>query len=256
MIYRYESLDSTNEEAKRMVAAADGGAPFGAVVIARRQTAGKGRRGRAFFSPEGDSLYASFVLPPGSHEFATVAAAVAVCRAIEAVRPGAGPRVKWVNDVLVDGRKVCGILAEGVGGADGLAAVVLGIGVNIGLREADFPPELRGVAGALDFSPAERDAFEDALIREVFSIGGCGEEAARSAEGQAGLDRMAVLEAYRGLSALNAGDPVAVFRAGTDEATAATVVGIADDGGLAVCYSDGRREVLRSGEVSVRAKIV
>ena len=186
----YDEVDSTNEAAKRLVrdnvaasgsehgaairesggAGQKGPTPsmselYGTVIVAKRQTAGKGRRGKSFVSPGGGSIYMSLILPPlenPAEQHITILAGVAVCEAIEkstAYKPG----IKGINDIIVEGRKVCGILAEGIPDA-----VILGIGVNINLEEKDFPEELRETAGALRLGKDERDRFFDALVETVF----------------------------------------------------------------------------------------
>jgi BirA family biotin operon repressor/biotin-[acetyl-CoA-carboxylase] ligase len=142
--------DSTNERARELARA---GAPHGTLVTAAEQSAGRGRQGRSWSAPAGRALLCSLVLrdPP---RLLPLAAGVAV-----ASLAGPGARVKWPNDVLLDGRKVAGILVEGRP-QEGWA--VLGVGVNVALREEDFPDELRGRAGTLGLAPAE---IEPALER-------------------------------------------------------------------------------------------
>ena len=165
-IVEFAELDSTNEEAKRMVRAAVNPAElFGAVITARSQSSGKGRRGRSFYSPETGSVYASFILPPPenfSEQVITPLAAVAVCEALEKTT-SCKPRVKWVNDVLIEGKKVCGILAESIPGA-----VVLGIGININLHDKDVPEDLKETVFSLKLNDSERTRFFDALVEAVF----------------------------------------------------------------------------------------
>jgi BirA family transcriptional regulator, biotin operon repressor / biotin---[acetyl-CoA-carboxylase] ligase len=128
---------STNERARELASA---GAPHGTLVTASEQTAGRGRQGRTWTAPAGRALLCSFVVrePP---RLLSLAAGVAVAEVA-----GAEARLKWPNDVLLSGRKVAGILVEGRP-AEGWA--VLGIGVNVAVRDEDFPPELRGRAGSL-----------------------------------------------------------------------------------------------------------
>ena len=131
-----DSADSTNLKVKEM---AQRGAAEGVTLIVDRQTAGRGRLGRQFHSPEG-GLYLSTLLRPAYAEGITCRAAVAAARAIESLCD-LRVDIKWVNDLYVNGRKVAGILAEGILDADGaLTAVVLGIGINVGAT--DFPDEL------------------------------------------------------------------------------------------------------------------
>ncbi|MCL1896273.1 MAG: biotin--[acetyl-CoA-carboxylase] ligase [Clostridiales bacterium] len=269
-VFEYDELDSTNDEAKRLVKEAviegqkepsplslplDG--LYGSVVTARRQNAGKGRRGRAFFSPGGDSVYASFILRPPerpAEQLITAFAAVAVCEAIEKTT-SCKPGIKWLNDIIVDGKKVCGILAEAVP-----QAVILGVGVNINLDEDDLPNNLRGTVGSLRMDAETRERFSDMLIESVFR---CTQDTTepspcvisprpehnRTVPLCSSYTAPALMDAYRARSIL-IGKPVYILR--EDEKTPATAVGVADDGGLVVQYENGGGATLRSGEVSVR----
>ncbi|MFN7980852.1 MAG: biotin--[acetyl-CoA-carboxylase] ligase [Vicinamibacterales bacterium] len=149
----FETTGSTNDIASAL--AADG-AEEGTVVIADAQTAGRGRRGRTWFSPPGAGLYVSVILSPSRASAAeravsllTIAAGVALSEAVERVT-GLAPAIKWPNDLIVERRKLAGILAEGVAQpqAAGLRAVVLGYGINVGA--AAYPPELADRVTALE----------------------------------------------------------------------------------------------------------
>lgn len=142
----FSELDSTNRYLKEL---AREGAKEGTVIIANQQSAGRGRLGRSFFSPENTGIYMSILLRPEIELQKSVRitsmAAVAVARAIEKVS-GIEAKIKWVNDIFLNGKKVCGILAEsGFNTMTGaLDYVVLGIGVNVGTIE--FPEELKEIA--------------------------------------------------------------------------------------------------------------
>jgi BirA family transcriptional regulator, biotin operon repressor / biotin---[acetyl-CoA-carboxylase] ligase len=140
----YRLTDSTNERAKDL---AIGGAPHGAIVTAEEQTAGRGRQGRAWVAPPGSALLLSVLLRDlgNAQAHLPLAAALAVCDACERAAP-VSCRIKWPNDVWIDGRKVAGILIEGRP-QEGWA--VLGVGVNLSTREGDLPPELRGIATSI-----------------------------------------------------------------------------------------------------------
>lgn len=144
----YSSLGSTNKTAKEMAIA---GAEHGTVIISDRQTEGRGRYLRNFFSPPG-GLYMSIIIRPEALLFAepttvTAFAAVSVCEAIEVISDKA-PKIKWVNDIFINGKKAGGILTEAVTDFEsgGLEWIVLGIGVNVYARREDFPAELRSSA--------------------------------------------------------------------------------------------------------------
>jgi len=146
---------STNARARELAAR---GAPHGTLVTAGEQTSGRGRQGRTWSAPSGRALLGSLVLrePP---RLLPLIAGVAVAEAV-------GPRalLKWPNDVLLDGRKVAGILVEG---RPQERWAVLGIGVNVALRESDFPPELRGRAVSMGLGPV---AIESILIQVLRAL--------------------------------------------------------------------------------------
>lgn len=152
----HAEVDSTQRAARELARA---GAPEGTVVIAERQTAGRGRLGRAWHSPAGLNLYCSIVLrprlaPPAAPQIALVAG-VAVAVAV-AGETGRRPGLKWPNDVLLDGRKVAGILTEMESEVERVHHVVVGIGVNLNAPRSAFPRELRAKAGSLLLATGRR----------------------------------------------------------------------------------------------------
>jgi len=165
----HEVVDSTNAIAETLARA---GAPDGTVVIADRQTAGRGRQGRSFFSPGGRGLYLSLLLRPRMpadqlhhHVFA---AAVAVAEAAAgALPPGLRIEIKWPNDVWVGGRKLSGINLPVQLEGERVASAVLGVGVNVNTRIEEFPEELRGLATSLyasGGSEVDRAHFAERLL--------------------------------------------------------------------------------------------
>jgi BirA family transcriptional regulator, biotin operon repressor / biotin---[acetyl-CoA-carboxylase] ligase len=214
----FRLTDSTNARAREL---ASRGAPHGTLVTAHAQSAGRGRQGRTWVGPPGRALLCSLVLrdPP---RLLPLAAGVAVADL-------AGPRaqVKWPNDVLLDGRKVAGILVEGRPG-EGWA--VLGIGLNVAVREDDLPSELRHTAGTLGLEP---DALEPTLRQLLELI-----DRSINAEPAAVLDRVRERDALRGR-------PV---RWANGEGVAG---GIDDDGRLLVQTNEGD-VALDAGEVHLR----
>ena len=164
----HERIDSTNNRAKALAAA---GAPHGTAVIADAQTGGRGRQGRSFFSPEHSGVYLTVILRPDCTAeqagMLTSLAAVAAARAVEAVS-GADVKIKWVNDLYLNGKKICGILSEaGFNPETGRPDwAVVGIGINAG-RMA-FPPELREIATSVgNETGAEPD--RNRLIAEILN---------------------------------------------------------------------------------------
>ena len=164
----FDEIDSTNDEAKRMLEKDD--AADGTCLIANHQSAGRGRQGHSFYSPADTGLYVSMVrtdrevLHPATLSKLTLAAAVATAEAIEEA-VGVSPQIKWVNDLYYRDRKVCGILTESVGWHDDRPrAVVIGIGINC--STALFPEELMETAGALttgDIDYVDRNRLAVAL---------------------------------------------------------------------------------------------
>lgn len=234
-----EETGSTNTLLKGMALE---GAPSGTVVIAHRQTAGKGRLGRSFHSPEGLGLYLSVLLRPRCAPEAVMCAtgmtAAAVCRAVEktcAARPG----IKWVNDLVLGGKKLCGILAETVMTEEGLA-LILGVGVNVHHGEADFPPEVACLATSLarEGFPASRSALAGALIGEMLEL-----------EKALGGDVSRWVEFYRA-RCVNIGRDVRLLW--SDQCRRARALDVDGRFGLVVRYENGEQETLRTGEVSVR----
>jgi BirA family transcriptional regulator, biotin operon repressor / biotin---[acetyl-CoA-carboxylase] ligase len=141
----YGSTDSTNTRARELAAA---GAPHGTIVTAGEQTAGRGRQGRTWTAPPGKALLYSAIVRPleERHAMLPLAVPLAVCEAAEHLNPDLECKVKWPNDIHVEGRKLAGVLIE-ARPQDGWA--VLGIGLNLSIEEDEFPPELRATAVSL-----------------------------------------------------------------------------------------------------------
>jgi BirA family biotin operon repressor/biotin-[acetyl-CoA-carboxylase] ligase len=166
VLHCHDELPSTSDVAKEL---AEDGAAHGEVVVADRQTAGRGRRGRSWVSPPGKNLYLSVVLRPelAPHRAPelTLLASVALCEAVRAA--GAEAVIKWPNDLLVGGRKVAGILTEMAADPDRVQWVVVGIGVNLNAAAEDFPDELRAEATSVAVGrggPVPRALFAAALL--------------------------------------------------------------------------------------------
>lgn len=237
-----DTVDSTNNEVKRRAEAA----PDGLAVLAETQTGGRGRRGRGFVSPKGRGLYLSVLLRPDCalEEVGALTAwtAVAVCDAVEqccGLRPG----VKWPNDVVLEGRKLCGILTELELEAESgrVRYVVVGAGINVSQTEAEFGPEVAPVAVSLAQvmdKPPRRASLAAAVLTALDRM-----YAAFPTQKQAYLAR------YRA-GCLTVGRPIRAVR--PDGMREGFAEAVDDSFALVVRWPDGRREALNSGEVSVR----
>ena len=167
-IYSYESLESTNITAREL---AIGGAGHGTIVLANSQTAGRGRFGRSFFSPKG-GIYMSMILQKSNlqnPDLVTVFAAVCVCEAIEKLT-NKKPQIKWVNDILLENKKICGISCEilpDLSVIEPAQKLILGIGVNF--TAFDLPDDIKQSAGSLFAFNETPNITKDQLISEIAS---------------------------------------------------------------------------------------
>ncbi|MCD8363607.1 MAG: biotin--[acetyl-CoA-carboxylase] ligase [Lachnospiraceae bacterium] len=236
-----ESVDSTNNYVKKL---AENGAEEGMLVLAEEQTGGKGRRGRVWETPKGKNIAMSLLLRPKIHPAhasqLTLLMAMAVGEAIRSCT-GLEAGIKWPNDVVVNDRKICGILTEMNTEVDYINYVVIGTGINVNQQE--FPEELREIAGSLRQN--------------------LGKETGRAAIVAASMDEMErlydIFRKTEDLSALkddynrccvNRGHGIRVMERG--EAYTGTTEGINDHGELVVCKDSGEEVLVYAGEVSVR----
>lgn len=240
----FEELDSTNNYLKAWT---DG--PDGAAVTAESQTAGRGRMDRSFQSPRGQGIYLSVLLrpglPPDRLPPVTALAGVAVCAAVERVC-GVRPGLKWPNDPVLNGKKLCGILTEMSLEAETgrVQSLVLGIGINVGQRPEDFSPEVREVATSLLQvlgKPVSRPQLTAALLEELD----------RAYAALLAGDLSEYLAAYR-RDCVNLGKTVQLIPFGGGARETARAVDIDGEFSLVVRGEDGKERTVRSGEVSVR----
>ena len=237
-----EEIDSTNSYLKREALA---GAPHGTAAAANCQTAGRGRMTRSFQSPPGKGVYLSVLLrpqlPPGELMGVTGMTAVAVCNAVERTA-GVRPGIKWTNDLVLNGRKLCGILTElALEGETGMTqSLIIGAGVNVSHTPEDFGPEVSKMATSLaqEGFPVSRAALAAAMIEELYRLSDA-----------LGRDTGAWVEDYR-RDCVNLGKRVQLLW--TDRRTEAEAVDVDSQFGLVVRLPDGSLTTVRTGEVSVR----
>ncbi len=269
-IHLYPVVDSTNTVAQQAVEAAIKESPLhhpdgsltshgwrlhGSLFLAEHQTAGRGRQGRPFYSPSSVGLYLSMVaVPPGGIQEPapiTATAALAVCQALQQVY-GIEAGIKWVNDIIYQGKKICGILTEAVADQSQgiIPAAIIGIGVNVAESKQGFPKELEGIAGMV-LPPGEshlrRNHLAAAIVQNLM--------AALNTVWQHHHVAGEIMEEYRRLSILKPGQKVEVFpvAGSTDKSYPATVLGIDHRARLQVQLEDGSQRLLDSGEVSLRS---
>lgn len=239
-IFTYEEIGSTNTEAKAYAIAHPD--CDGAVFLADRQSAGRGRMGRRFLSEPGVGLYLSFLLKredAGREVLSETAyAAVRTARAIEAVAPELHPRIKWVNDLLLNEKKIAGILAEGVILPNGsFSHLVVGVGINV--KKRLFPPELEAIAASLgDFSLREisREALAAEMIVRFYP-----EEETTVAYMRDYRERLAYV-----------GEEIVMISGDTREK--GILCGVTDEGYLLVTDKNGKEKILSTGEISIRKR--
>ena len=232
-------VDSTNARAWQL---GEAGAVAGSVVVADAQSAGKGRLGRRWASPPGVNLYLSVLLrpllEPRHAPQLTFLSSVAVARTIERCS-GLRPTVKWPNDVLLNGRKVAGLLNEMSAETESIHFVVLGIGVNLNMSADQFPPDLRYPATSLALelgAPVARTGFCRALLEELDEL-----YALYQSRGF-----VAIREAWQAYFTL-LGQRVAIE--GINQRQEGTVAGLDQDGALLLRGADGSVDRILAGDV-------
>ncbi|MCR5666658.1 MAG: biotin--[acetyl-CoA-carboxylase] ligase [Eubacterium sp.] len=236
----YESIDSTNTVAKKL---AEEGAPHGTVVVAGTQTGGKGRRGRVWETPAGTSISMTYVLKPdmmpGNASMLTLVMAMAVVRAIESLTQ-LHPKIKWPNDIVMNGKKICGILTEMSAQMDYINHIVVGTGINV-LNES-FPQELEEKATSIYLESGE--AVQRAQLIEAIN-----EQFEHYYEQFMETQDMSRLDKEYNTLLVNLGGQVRVE--GGKEPYVGNSRGISERGELIVDTWEARR-LVSSGEVSVR----
>ena len=239
IVETYNCVDSTNLMMKKR---GREGAPHGLIIVAESQTAGRGRMGRDFFSPAETGIYFSILLrpklSPADCQLITTAAAVACARVLEKFA-NSPAKIKWVNDIYINDRKVCGILTEAAIAANGtLNYAVLGIGINITPPTNHFPDEIAEKAGSVVLSVDEdlRGEITAQILNEFFDI-------------YNQIEERTYFNEYRSRSYL---DGVSVEVLKHDASIPAKALYIDENLCLVVQYSSGSTERLFTGDVSIK----
>ena len=240
----FDSIESTNTTAREL---ARQGAPHGTVLIADHQTGGRGRRGRSFHSPAGSGIYMSVILrpccAPQQIMHLTCAAAVAMCDAVEAAT-GLRPGIKWTNDLVCGKRKIAGVLTElGFDNRGNVDFAVVGIGINCCQQEADFPEDIRRIAGSLASVTGQK--IDRALVAAAMM------DALFRMDAKLLTGKAHTLNRYR-QDCITLGQEISLVRG--EEVRHGTALDIDEDGALIVEDSRRNRTTLSSGEITVRPK--
>lgn len=237
----YKELDSTNVYAKQLAVK---GALHGTVVLAEEQTAGRGRRGRSFYSPGSTGIYMSIILRPNMEAneaiLITTATSVAVAKAIETVtRIKTG--IKWVNDIYIDEKKVAGILTEAVTDFESgkIECVIVGIGINFSTPKNSYPDEIKEIATSL-YENKPNDITRNQLVAEIIN---------QVLASFKNLQSKEFIEDYKEKSIVIGRD---IYILSNNSKTKAKAIDIDEQGGLIVLTEDGVVKTLNSGEISIR----
>ena len=238
-IYYYDAVESTNLLAIEL---AQQGTPEGTVVLADKQLSGRGRGTRSWHSPAGVGIYCSVVLrpttSPAKAQLITLMAGVSIVKAI-ALRTGLSPRVKWPNDILINDKKVAGILLESMISGAQIGHSVLGFGVNVNNGPADLPENLRMKVSSL-LMELKKPVDRSTLLIEIFS------ELERLYHIFQHEDFPIILEQWRRYSS-TLGQRVRIWQ--KDQATVGIAVDLTEDGGLLVRLEGGKQIVIHAGDV-------
>ena len=233
------TVDSTNKVAAAMALEE---AIHGTTVIASEQTAGRGRRGRSFYSPKDTGLYMSIIIEPtfdvSKTVLVTAAIAVAVSKAIDEIT-GLSSSIKWVNDVYIEDKKVCGILTEAISDFETgqIHRIVVGVGINC--RTEDFPPDAGANPGSLGGN-VPRGKLAAKIINNFLDI-------------VDSIENRQFITEYRNRSML-LGKEINIFPSMDAPPEAATALDINQDGELIVEMIHGEKRTLSTGEVSIRLR--
>ncbi len=238
-----KETDSTNNELKRLAAS---GAPEGTVVIAEKQLAGRGRRGRTWEAGEGKAIIMSILLRPNisptNVQAITLAASSAVARAIEPFTV-TKPEIKWPNDVLLSGKKVCGILTEMTAEPDRVLSIIVGIGLNVFQQQEDFTGDLKQTATSVALNstvPISRCVMASGILEEF-------EELYLDFIHRQSTAKF--LDIWRSFSC-TIGCDITIYQG--EKTWQAKALDVLEDGCLLVESADGIRQAIASGEISIR----
>ena len=234
----FKTIDSTNNLAKKIIAS--NSFENATTIIANEQTSGRGRFARTFFSPANTGIYMSTILKTkmklSDVSLITVISALSVCRAIKKLT-NIKPEIKWINDIFIDGKKVCGILTEAVSDFETLTtqAVVVGIGINVSTKKNDFPEEIQNKVISVATKNLSRNVFIAEILNNLFSF-------------FKDINKKEIIEEYKSLS-LVLNKKIKYLK--DETVMTATAIDINDKGNLIVKDNYDKVSVIEAGEISV-----
>jgi BirA family biotin operon repressor/biotin-[acetyl-CoA-carboxylase] ligase len=240
-LHYYEEIGSTNDEAFRMGSA---GAPEGTALIANTQSAGKGRMQRVWYSPAGSNIYTSIILrpkitPPRAPQI-SILAGVAVAEVLESYCPDR-IKLKWPNDVLIDGKKVCGILSQMKTAASEVDFIVLGIGINVNISYSQFPKEICHLATSLAIETAREISRQELIISLYENLAKWYKQLLQS-----GFDR--IKEKWLSISPMIGKSVQVMFK---EEAVSGKAIGLDEDGSLILLTAGNIELKVSAGDATI-----
>lgn len=243
-IYYYPQIGSTNDEAYRLGAE---GLPEGTVVLAESQSKGKGRMARVWHSPAGSNIYTSLILRPHFRPAAapqiSLVAGVAVAELLDQYCPG-WVELKWPNDVLIKGKKICGILAQMKTAGEDIDFVVVGIGINVNIRQSQFPEEISKIATSLSVETG-REFIRPDLIISLY------ENFAKWYKKLLQDGFAAVKEKWISLTPMIGQNIQIIFQ---NEKVTGKALDLADDGSLIILTAGGEKLDVSAGDATILKK--
>lgn len=238
----YNTIDSTNTKAKEL---GTFGAKEGTVVISEEQIGGRGRLGRTWVSPKFKGIWMSIILKPNIEPMeaskVTQIAAASVCMSINKL--GLNSAIKWPNDIILNNKKICGILTEMSGELNKVNYIIVGIGINVNMESEDFPGDIKNIATSIKIESGKKVKRKE-LVASIFNnFETLYDEFIKSGTIEKSIN------ICRENSAL-IGKQVKIIK--RSEEVFAKAIGLTEDGELMVEYNDGKVDKIVSGEVSVR----
>jgi BirA family biotin operon repressor/biotin-[acetyl-CoA-carboxylase] ligase len=240
-LYYYEEIGSTNDEAFRLGSA---GAPEGTALIANSQSAGKGRMQRVWYSPAGSNIYTSIILrpqiEPARAPQISILAGVAVADILESYCPDR-IKLKWPNDVLINGKKVCGILSQMKTIVSEVDFIILGIGINVNISYNEFPKEICNIATSLAIETGREISRQELIIRLYENLAKWYKQLLGDGFGR-------IKEKWLSISPMIGQTVQVMFQ---EEAVSGKAIGLDEDGSLILLAAGNKKLKVSAGDATI-----